>query len=397
MADVPGKGNQSQASPAGFLTQALDRVHQGSLERQASGKPSQIQQISVLIITGRSDWGLAPRNALEIIKTLEPAGFKFIVAAPNEPPHGTEFRKFADHFIAIQKDEFSFRDLRRLYKVTQRMRPSVIHSHGRIGGFYSRILRVLTGIKVIHSFHGIAKRPGLKGKIYSALEQLLASTDFVAVFSSSSEATQALQAQVLLPKRPQVIIERSVNLKAIPKRKVPAFSSAPPKIGGIVRTGAASGGDLFLKLAKECESQGAWSCTGLSTETLATLGSVPKNLNNQGPQNDPIPWLQTIDIYINTSRAEGAANGVLEALASGCVCVLSDIPAHKPFSGAHAALLFNPNEPATLTKALSELRADIGLRNSLISNGQYFVERFHNSEVFYDSMIELYRTSIRGW
>lgn len=387
---------------SGPISMTHDKVINKSTKKKGL-EPNQVTPIgfpgpvNLLLITGRSDWGLAPRKVIEIVKLLKPIGVRVVVAAPSEPPHGNEFRKHSNNFIAIKKDEFSLNDLFRLNRAIKNLEINIIHSHGRIGGIYSRLLGMRTGIPVIHTFHGIAKRKGLKGAIYSILERLLSHGKFIGVFPSDSEYKQALQAGLVSGKQPPFILEKGIDPKTFPKKKRTTFAGAKVRIGAVARSGAANGPDLLLQLANATGDIAQWSSSGLDKDHLTRWGNVPDNFEVTNSSTELLGWLQSLDVFICTSRHEGHANGVLEALAAGVPCVLSQIPAHQAFSAAQAALLFEAEDSAALRTILQNLRQDVGLRNSLVSNGTYYLERFHNWDKYIDDTLELYRSGLRGW
>lgn len=63
-----------------------------------------------------------------------------------------------------------------------------------------------------------------------------------------------------------------------------------------------------------------------------------------GLTNTPIKYLQSADVLVSSSLAEGLPNTVLEALSCGLPCILSDIDPHKELiEGTDAGAIFNRN------------------------------------------------------
>lgn len=53
------------------------------------------------------------------------------------------------------------------------------------------------------------------------------------------------------------------------------------------------------------------------------------NIVFHGPKTDVWPYIEKATVLINLSNSEGLPNAVLEGLATGCICVLSDIEPHQ--------------------------------------------------------------------
>ncbi len=67
------------------------------------------------------------------------------------------------------------------------------------------------------------------------------------------------------------------------------------------------------------------------------------------------PWMKRADVLVAPSLFEGQPNVVLEAMASGCPLVVSDIPAHRELLDESSALLVNPHEAAKLAEAILDV------------------------------------------
>ncbi len=85
------------------------------------------------------------------------------------------------------------------------------------------------------------------------------------------------------------------------------------------------------------------------------LGSVP--LAEVAAQ------LRDADIFVTTSRSDGANISLLEALAAGCFPVVTDIPAARQWLEAGASGLSVPlDDGAALAGAVIKAARDVGLR-----------------------------------
>jgi L-malate glycosyltransferase len=81
---------------------------------------------------------------------------------------------------------------------------------------------------------------------------------------------------------------------------------------------------------------------------------------------DVLPWLQSIDIYINSSSSESFPNALLEAMACGC-CVIGSKVGGIPELITHLddGFLFDSDNPAQLTDMLTLAVSDSALRERL--------------------------------
>jgi glycosyltransferase involved in cell wall biosynthesis len=364
------------------------------------------EAVTALFIIARSDIGPAPKHMFELIRTLGGTGFRILIASPVNPPFAFEFKKQAEHFVNIPHREFSFRALMKLRRTIKKYNVNLIHSHGRAAGVYSRLLGFLTGAAVVHTYHGIQSDSSFQGEMKLLVDRILARFKFDPVFFSSTERQRALAKGVVLESREAQIIEDAVDLKRYPKRKNAnlAFGKVNPekpetltkiRVGAYLRPENRRSFEPFLKLAKEFSGIAQFSCAGVSRNTLSQKGAIPDSLEIVGPIADPTEWLYSLDTVVNTTLSEAPLLDSLEAMAAGCVCILSDIPPHRKLQEQNAALLFDPASPETFASALASLRKDIALREMLLGNSRYMLERFHDADTFKSKFIETYRQGIK--
>lgn len=86
------------------------------------------------------------------------------------------------------------------------------------------------------------------------------------------------------------------------------------------------------------------------------------------------PLLRAASVYVLPSSTEGRAKALLEAMACGLPCVVSDIPAFKDIVAAGAAVSFPPGDERALADILTRLLADPDRRAALGALGRAFVE-----------------------
>ncbi|MDX9731303.1 MAG: glycosyltransferase family 4 protein [Bdellovibrionales bacterium] len=361
---------------------------------------------TVLFITTRSDSGTAPKQILELAPLLKSMGIRVFIASPVNPPYGYEFKKIADRFIPIPHRDFSFTALWRIRKSIVKHGVKIVHSHGRNAGVYSRLLSLVTRASVVHSYHGFPAESGLQGLLKKTIDLLLTKIRFFPVFTSQTEYQHARSRGLISDNTDTFIIENAIDPSKFPKRK----STLAPfhridrnnphtlshiRIGAVLRAESVRGHEHFLKLAQDAAPFGEWSCIGLSKERVERFGSAPTTLEVHGLVNDTKTWLQSLDVFVSTSTSDGQFSTILEAMALGTICVVSDIPAHEPFRKHQAALLFDPSSPKSFSKALGDLRSDKALRDMLIGNAKYMIDRNHDLETFRNKYVDLYRQAAK--
>ena len=81
---------------------------------------------------------------------------------------------------------------------------------------------------------------------------------------------------------------------------------------------------------------------------IRVLGHVP----------DIWRWMKRANVFISVGLFEGRPNAVLEAMASGCPLVVSDIPAHREFLNDSAAIFVNPRESKSIARGVETCLAD---------------------------------------
>ena len=90
-------------------------------------------------------------------------------------------------------------------------------------------------------------------------------------------------------------------------------------------------------------------------EALARALGVEARVAFPGFVDDPFAWFARADLFVLSSYAEGMPNVLLQAIASGCPVVSTDCPSGpREILGDHAPFLIPPNDPATLTRAITE-------------------------------------------
>lgn len=343
----------------------------------------------VLLITGRADYGGGPAHVLQIIENLSTL-IEFYVACPQDKPYGDLYRNYCKTFT-IPHRGFSWRKLLMLRNVVRNEGIAIIHSHGAAAGVYSRMLRPLTGVYTIHTFHGFhyGENRGLRSLIMLNLErQLLSLTDKIIHVSASEQE---------ICKRSGVYSEKKCAVICNGIRVDPCFERAEPRKGFQVVTASRLSEEKGIGLVLS-----AFACLIRSKADvlLTIIGDGPQRIELErqagalgiagqvkfvGFQDDVASFLRNSDAYLSGSRGEGLPTSILEAMAHKLPVVATRVCGHVDLiEHGVSGLLYDESTPEQAGEYLSRLRDSPELRCRIGENA--FQKVLH--EFSLDAMVE---------
>ena len=200
----------------------------------------------ILQITSRADYGGGPEHLKHLISGLN-SSFDFFIAAPSDKPYFEIFKKYG-LCIEIQHRKFSVRSLISLLNAVKKHKIDIIHSHGKGAGIYSRILGLMTGKPVVHTFHGFhyTHLNPLHRWFYLSIEKLFAYSTAVFISVSESEKNSCLNAGVVSHDRIVVVL----NGVSIPTFRKRALTKKETTLVNISRLSREKGMDVLLDIVR---------------------------------------------------------------------------------------------------------------------------------------------------
>lgn len=128
----------------------------------------------------------------------------------------------------------------------------------------------------------------------------------------------------------------------------------------------------------------------LTEECLSLIGNN-KKIKIIGRVDNVNEYLGASDIFISASLAEGLPNTVMEAMACGLPCILSDIPPHQEIYNLNknSSLLFETHKVEQLAEKINEiLGAD---RTIMQESSKYIIDKHLNAVIMSKKYQEKYK------
>jgi glycosyltransferase involved in cell wall biosynthesis len=102
-------------------------------------------------------------------------------------------------------------------------------------------------------------------------------------------------------------------------------------------------------------------------------------------------WLRTFDIFVLPSLSEALSNSLMEAMATGCPVIASDVGGNPELvRDGERGILFEPRNVGALAEALRRLIEDPSLRDTLGYKGERFMRHGFSRAASANRMAEIY-------
>lgn len=252
-----------------------------------------------------------------------------------------------EYKLPIQREISIFRDLKAIYntiKILKIEKPNIIHAHSAKGGVIARTASLFYKIKVLHTpqaYSYLSSPKGLKRIIFLGIEKALKSFSSILVASSNSELNRGLF-EVGYKKQNTELFNNSINPIIINSED--KISSQIPKkyICSVGRPSFQKNIEMMIKVIKELKKMipeihlvllgvGEYSPNKNKVEELIIKYKLKDNVTL-------IPWIarekifQIIsksELYISTARYEGLPYSIIEALALGKACIVTNCDGNR--------------------------------------------------------------------
>lgn len=179
----------------------------------------------------------------------------------------------------------------------------------------------------------------------------------------ASQRTHAQSRRLgIAPLHKSCVIENGIELDIY--SPAPPNTNTPPVIGCVARLEKQKGLDILLEAFAQLTSEACLWIIGdgmlrSELETHVQQLRLTQRVSFLGYQAQANDYLRQCDIFVLPSRFEGLSFALLEALALGLPCIVTDVGDHgRLINSGENGWVVPPNDPAALTTALESLLRD---------------------------------------
>jgi glycosyltransferase involved in cell wall biosynthesis len=297
----------------------------------------------------------------------------------------------------------------RLIKFIREYKPHVVHTFFPVGNILGVIAARLAGIEnTVSSRRDYGE--WMNGRYLMAtriankfVTKIVANSNSVKALTEKREHTRKGQVEVILNginATEFYNIGKDTDLKA--RLNIPEHDKV---VGIVANFSPVKNHATFIKAAGEIAAvrkdvSFVLVGTGEMRSELESLGAslnIAHKLVFAGPQADVIPYLSIMDVGVNCSVREGLSNAVMEYMAAGIPCVVSNASGNIDLiTHNENGYIFEIDDYKTLAKLILGLFDDAATRRKFISNARRKIESEMSLEAmlfrfehFYHSMVKL--------
>jgi len=318
-------------------------------------------KLNVLVLAPDADSGnvLSPASVELNVFRYAPRARQVLAHVPGGIPSQLKVNKFNYLLLPVFIVSYVFSSLKRAKSV------DVVHANWAFSAVAGWLVKKVFDVPLVTTLRGadVGSSGGVSGAL---LRFSLWASDSVVVVSDE----MLLQLKQQYPKysKKYVAIHNGVSDLFSPKNKNPDFflkkrlklvcvgSLIARKNLGYVIDALSFIGEQGIDFELNLIGDGAGRKA--LVETVARLG-LEEHVCFLGelPPEQVADQVNHAHVYISSSLHEGRPNGVLEAMAAGCCCVLSDISGHRELAGEERGIIYSLDSSDALVKVLCSLDA----------------------------------------
>lgn len=359
------------------------------------------------------DIGGVETHLLSLFSRADPQRYRFTLLAPVSPGYQVKIARLGVQAISLEPYKpLSGRALRRMIQVFRTEQVDLVHAHsptaavpGRLAARWLGIPAVVTVHIAVGDYHGVLHtlRASSGRRLYTWLDKTLNQTMTAQMIYVSQTGYAQSVRQHASPAERSSVIPNGIDLDR--------FSSTPAEIGALRReictlhhqpldlpviifAGRFSdqkGLDLLLEALQRVnqtapQSFNLWLVGAGPLEgelrTQAASAGLAERVCFLGPSPAIGPLLAAADLFVLPSRWEAMSISLLEAIASGLPCVVSDVGDNAiVIENEVEGLVVPPDDVTALAAALEKLLSQPDLRRQMGRNARQKSQRFSDVEM----------------
>jgi glycosyltransferase involved in cell wall biosynthesis len=251
-----------------------------------------------------------------------------------------------EYKVSILRDISLFNDFLSIintYKIVKKENPELIHAHSAKGGVVGRIVGFLLGIKVLYTpqaFSYLSTNNKIKRKIFLFIEKALTFKNSYLLASSKSEKDRAIK-DVKYKNKNVLLFDNSIN--SIEKIEVLKINKTWPDkyICTVGRPSYQKNIELMIHVLNEVRKEHDIHLVLMGVGHHSDKLDDVKKLIDEFKLNKSVTLIEWTDrenifniinnskFYISTARYEGLPYSIIEALALGKPCIVSDCDGNR--------------------------------------------------------------------
>ena len=252
-----------------------------------------------------------------------------------------------EYKLPIQREISLLKDLKAIYqtiKILKKENPSVVHAHSAKGGIIARAASIFHKVKVLHTpqaYSYLSTSKGIKRTIFLLVEKFFKNFNSILVASSNSELNRGIN-EVGYKKEKALLFNNSINKIEIDLLEKISISLPKNFICSVGRPSFQKNIEMMIEVIKEVKKEipdvhlvlmgvGEYSPNKESVEELIVKYNLEENttLINWIDRNEIFKIIAKSELYISTARYEGLPYSIIESLALGKACVVTNCDGNR--------------------------------------------------------------------
>jgi len=328
--------------------------------------------VKICYIIGQLRRGGAERQLYELVRGIDKNRFEPIVISLSQGgAWADKIRELNIQVIELERRKNKeFARLWRLIKLIREIKPTIVHTYLFSANSYGRIAAILCRVPIIIASERSLPEIGKdKTKTMIYIDKILLSFSH-AIICNSLRASEVLIKHYSFNPEKVFTVYNGIDVAAISLDCNSKKQKAATKvIGTIGSLEPVKNHKLFLQVAKIILNQishedirfliiGKGSLRK-ELEEFAEMMGIPGNVVFTGERTDIPELLQTIDIFVLTSKYEGLSNVIMEAMSAGIPVIATDVGGNSELViDEKTGYLCPPNDLVAFSQRIIDLLND---------------------------------------